>query len=154
MFDEYKAKYNYPRIGEVLISASGTIGRTVIFDGQDAYFQDSNIVWIENNESVVLNKFLFYFYQIANWGISEGGTIQRLYNDNLRKLEIPIPYPNDPKKSLAEQARIIVILDKFDALTNSITEGLPREIALRQKQYEYYRDLLLSFPKPESKVTA
>ena len=97
---------------------------------------------------------MFYFYQIANWGISEGGTIQRLYNDNLRKLEIPIPYPNDPKKSLAEQARIIVILDKFDALTNSITEGLPREIALRQKQYEYYRDLLLSFPKPESKVTA
>mgnify|MGYP000397993339 FL=1 len=132
-----------------MISASGTIGRTVIFDGEDSYFQDSNIVWIENDESVVLNKFLFYFYQIANWGISVGGTIQRLYNDNLRKLSIPIPYPNDPQKSLEEQAHIVAILDKFDTLTTSISEGLPREIALRQKQYEYYRDLLLTFPKPK-----
>jgi len=136
-----------------LISASGTIGRTVVFNGEDAYFQDSNIVWIENDERIVLNKFLFYFYKIANWGISDGGTIQRLYNDNLRKLLIPIPYPNDPEKSLAEQERIVAILDKFDTLTNSITEGLPHEIALRQKQYAYYRNLLLSFPKPED-VTA
>ena len=148
LFEEYRAKYSYPKIGEVLISASGTIGRTVVFDGEDSYFQDSNIVWIENDESVVLNKFLFYFYKIANWGISEGGTIQRLYNDNLRKLLIPIPFPSDSKKSLTEQARIVTILDKFDALTNSISEGLPREIELRQKQYEHYRDLLLSYPKP------
>jgi type I restriction enzyme, S subunit len=95
---------------------------------------------------------LFYFYKIANWGISEGGTIQRLFNDNLRKLKIPIPYPNDLEKSLAEQKRIVEVLDKFDALTNSISEGLPREIALRQKQYYYYRDLLLSFPKPVEMV--
>ena len=150
LFEIYKEKYNYPKIGEVLISASGTIGRTVVFNGEDAYFQDSNIVWIENDESIALNKFLFYFYRIANWGISEGGTIQRLYNDNLRKLPVPIPYPSNPKKSLMEQARIVAILDKFDVLTNSIAEGLPREIALRQKQYAYYRDLLLSFPKPET----
>jgi type I restriction enzyme S subunit len=57
--------------------------------------------------------------------------------------KIPIP-------PLEEQERIVSILDKFDALTNSITEGLPREIELRQKQYEYYRDLLLSFPKEEA----
>jgi type I restriction enzyme S subunit len=63
----------------------------------------------------------------------------------LAKIVIPIPAPE-------EQARIVAILDKFDALTNSLTEGLPREIELRQKQYEYYRDLLLSFPKPESVV--
>ena len=49
------------------------------------------------------------------------------------------------KKSLAEQARIVSILDKFDTLTHSISEDLPREIALRQKQYAYYRDLLLNF---------
>ena len=54
-----------------------------------------------------------------------------------------------PVPPMAEQSRIVSILDKFDALTNSITEGLPREIELRQKQYEYYRDLLLSFPKPD-----
>ena len=62
--------------------------------------------------------------------------------DALNKVSIPIPPP-------AEQARIVSILDKFDALTNSITEGLPREIELRTKQYEYYRDLLLNFPKNE-----
>lgn len=63
-------------------------------------------------------------------------------------LDFPIPVP-----SLTDQDRIVAILDKFDQLTDSITEGLPREIELRQKQYEYYRDLLLSFPKPE-KVAA
>ncbi|MCB0524048.1 MAG: restriction endonuclease subunit S, partial [Saprospiraceae bacterium] len=124
LFDKYKLKYNYPKVGEVLISASGTIGRAVIFDGQDAYFQDSNIVWIENDESQVLNKYLFYFYQIAKWNIAEGGTIQRLYNDNLKKTIIPIP-------PLEEQARIVSILDKFDVLTASISEGLPKEIELR-----------------------
>jgi type I restriction enzyme S subunit len=121
----------------------------VVFNGEDAYFQDSNIVWIENDESIVLNKFLFYFYKIANWGISEGGTIQRLYNDNLRKLLVPIPYPSNRKQSLVEQARIVATLDKFDVLTHSANGGLPCEIELRQKQYEYYRDLLLSFPRPE-----
>lgn len=59
-------------------------------------------------------------------------------------LNFPIQVP-----SLTEQKRIVSILDKFDALTTSLTEGLPREIELRQQQYEYYRDLLLSFPKPE-----
>jgi type I restriction enzyme S subunit len=70
----------------------------------------------------------------------------------IEKLEIPIPCPDNPKKSLEIQARIVAILDKFDTLTSSITEGLPREIALRQQQYEYYRDLLLSFPKSERVV--
>ncbi|MDS0630485.1 restriction endonuclease subunit S [Escherichia coli] len=150
LFNEFKEKYSYPKVGEVLISASGTIGRTVIFDGRESYFQDSNIVWIENNEKIVLNKYLLYFYKIAKWGISEGGTIKRLYNDNLRKLMIPVPFPDSPERSLVEQQKIVKLLDKFDALTNSITEGLPREIELRQKQYEYYRDLLFSFPKPET----
>ena len=64
---------------------------------------------------------------------------------SIEKRLVPIP-------SLAEQARIVAILDKFDALTSSITEGLPREIQLRQQQYEYYRELLLSFPKAEAEV--
>ena len=144
LFDEYRSKYNYPKIGEVLISASGTIGRAVIFNGNDAYFQDSNIVWIENDEGQVLNRYLFYFYQIADWNIAEGGTIKRLYNDNLKKIKIPVP-------SLQTQQKVVEILDKFDTLVNSITEGLPREIELRRKQYEHYRELLLNF-KP--KMTA
>ena len=145
LFNEYRSKYNYPNVGDILISASGTIGRTVIFDGKEAYFQDSNIVWIENDEKKVHNKYLFYCYQIAKWNISEGGTILRLYNENLRKTLIPIPYPNNPKKSLEEQNHIVTILDKFDTLVNSISEGLPKEIALRRKQYEYYRERLLTF---------
>ena len=68
----------------------------------------------------------------------------------VEKIPVPIPYPNNPRKSLDEQERTVTILDKLEALTFSITEGLPREIELRQKQYEYYRDLLLSFPKPDA----
>ncbi|HAT2610107.1 TPA: restriction endonuclease subunit S [Kluyvera intermedia] len=150
VFEAYKDKYSFPKKGDVLISASGTIGRTVIYDGEPAYFQDSNIVWLENDESIVTNKYLWHFYKIAKWAVSEGGTIDRLYNDNIRKTKIIVPYPSDSSKSLAEQNRVVAILDKFDALTSSISEGLPREIELRQKQYEYYRDLLLSFPKPET----
>ncbi|MBO6226032.1 MAG: restriction endonuclease subunit S, partial [Psychrobacter sp.] len=68
--------------------------------------------------------------------------VRRVNADNLAKIKIPVP-------SMLEQQRIVSILDKFDALTTSLTEGLPREIELRQQQYEYYRGLLLSFPKPE-----
>lgn len=67
--------------------------------------------------------------------------IPALNAGNLKELKVPVP-------SFAEQGRIEITLDKFDALTNSLTEGLPREIELRQKQYAYYRDLLLSFPRP------
>ncbi len=77
------------------------------------------------------------------------GGIPQLTVPTVKKISIPVPFANDPDKSLAEQARIVAILDKFDILTTSINEGLPREIELRQRQYEYYRDLLLSFPKPE-----
>ena len=74
----------------------------------------------------------------------------RTFPNALKQVRVPIPYPSHPQKSLDEQGRIVDILDKFDAIAASITEGLPREIELRQKQYEYYRDLLLSFPKPET----
>lgn len=143
LFEEYKNKYSYPRRGEILISASGTIGRTVIYDGEDAYFQDSNIIWVRNDESRILNKFLYFFYQIAKWSVAKGGTINRLYLGDVKKMSVPVP-------SLDEQERIASILDQFDTLTQSLTEGLPREIELRQKQYEYYRDLLFDFPRPGS----
>ena len=85
--------------------------------------------------------------------ISSGnGTRGGLNLQMISTFSIPIPYPDDTKKSLEEQARIVAILDKFDTLVNSISEGLPREIELRKKQYEYYREQLLSFP--EHKVTA
>ena len=139
LYDEYRAKYSYPRCGDILISAAGTIGRTVIYNGEPAYYQDSNIVWLAHDERVVLNKYLYYFYQQKPWHVSEGGTIPRLYNDNILKTKIAVP-------PLAEQERIVKILDRFDKLCNDLTSGLPAEIAARKKQYEYYRDKLLNFP--------
>ena len=139
-FYEYKEKYPYPKKGMILISTSGTIGRTVVFDGKPAYYQDSNIVWIDNDEERVLNKYLYYFYQTNPWKIDIGGTIERLYNENIEKTSILLP-------PLEEQQRIVHILDRFDRLCNDISEGLPAEIEARQKQYEYYREKLLSFKK-------
>ena len=55
-YAEYRSAYSYPKKGDILISAAGTIGRTVVYDGEDAYYQDSNIVWIDNDESIVLNS--------------------------------------------------------------------------------------------------
>ena len=97
-------------------------------------------------------EYLFYFYKIAKWYIAEGGTIQRLYNENLKKTNIPIPYPTDIAKSIAEQQRIVDILDRFDDLCNNISTGLPAEIYERQKQYEFYRDKLLTFEKIDVEV--
>ena len=92
-----------------------------------------------------------YLYQILadenffeyNMQHAKGAKMPRGNKDAIMKYRLPIP-------SLNEQTRIVSVLDKFDTLTNSISEGLPREIELRQKQYEYYRDLLFSFPKPET----
>ena len=138
LFNEYKLKYSYPKKGDILISCSGTIGRTVVFNGEPAYFQDSNIVWLENDESVVLNTYLKYCYDRQPWRAESGGTIARLYNANIENAVIPVP-------PLEEQERIVSILDRFDKLCNDISEGLPAEIEARQKQYEYYRDKLLTF---------
>ena len=127
IYEKYKRLYSFPKKGEVLISASGTIGRTVIFDGEPAYFQDSNIVWISNDETQVTNLFLYYFYQTKPWQVSSGGTIARLYNDNILRTKIPVP-------PLEVQAEIVRILDTFTELTKE----LATELANRKKQYEYY----------------
>ena len=137
-FAEYKSRYKFPQKGDILISAAGTIGRTVVYDGEPAYFQDSNIVWIDNDETKVLNTFLNYWYSTSPWVASTGGTISRLYNDNIAKAPVPVP-------PLEVQQRIVDILDRFETLCNDISSGLPAEIEMRQKQYEYYRDKLLTF---------
>ena len=93
------------------------------------------------DESVVMQKFIYYWLNTLPSELVDGDH-KRHWISNFAKKEIPVP-------PLAEQQRIVAILDKFDALTTSLTEGLPREIALRQQQYEYYRELLLSFPKAE-----
>jgi len=140
LFNEYKNKYSYPKKGDILISCSGTIGRTVVFDGNDAYFQDSNIVWIDNDEKIAINRYLYYVYQLMPFKISTGGTIARLYNEGIEKAEICVP-------CLEVQQKIVNVLDNFEKICNDLKIGLPAEIELRQKQYEYYRDMLLTFPE-------
>ena len=140
LYEEYKRKYSYPNKGDILISAAGTIGRTVVFDGSPSYFQDSNIVWLKHNESVVLNSYLRYCYTQNPWAVSTGGTIARLYNDNILNAVIPVP-------SLSEQQKIVDALDRFDTFTTDLTAGLPAEIEKRRQQYEYYRDKLLTFKR-------
>ena len=90
LFEEYKSKYPYPKKGDILISASGSIGRTVEFSGDNEYFQDSNIVWLDHDERLS-NPFLKCFYSVVKWAGIEGSTIKRLYNDNILNTVISMP---------------------------------------------------------------
>ena len=134
LFQEYKQKYSFPNKGDILISAAGTIGRVVVYDGEPAYFQDSNIVWVANDEKKILNSFLYYIYQLEPWKVSSGGTISRLYNENIAGATIPVP-------PLEVQSEIVRILDTFTEFTAELTA----ELTARKKQYGYYRDTLLTF---------
>ncbi|RZW37885.1 restriction endonuclease subunit S [Escherichia coli] len=114
-------------------------------------FWANNHVHVVRGKTRVNSRFLFHYLHIVNFiPFLTGGVRAKLTKGQLIEISVPIPCPDNTEKSLAIQAEIVRILDKFDTLTNSITEGLPREIELRQKQYEYYRDLLFSFPKPDS----
>lgn len=108
LFDEYKLKYPYPEIGDILLSASGTIGRQVEYKGEDAYYQDSNIIWLKHSK-IISNKFLKVVYQVIKWNGIEGSTIQRLYNDNILKTKFFLP-------SLEEQEAIGDYFYNLDAL--------------------------------------
>ena len=117
LFDEYKAKYQYPKKGDILISASGSIGRTVVFTGKNEYFQDSNIVWL-NHDKHLDNSFLKCFYSIVKWAGIEGSTIKRLYNDNILNTAITLP-------SVEEQQKIGAYFENLDNL-----------ITLHQRKYD------------------
>ena len=114
LFEEYKRNYSYPNIGDVLISASGTIGRRVAFDGEPAYFQDSNIVWIDNDETKVLNTFLYCFYGYCKWETTSGATIKRLYNSNLKQIKISYPISQKLQQSVVQET------DNFYSHTQSL----------------------------------
>lgn len=122
IFEEYSTKYSYPKKGQILLSASGTIGRTVIFDGKPSFFQDSNIVWIDNNEDKVLNDFLYQFYKVCDWNPSKGATISRLYNDDLRRIKISFP-------NIEEQKRLIPQIEKLQEQTNLLVTKYQQKLA-------------------------
>lgn len=107
---------------------------------------------IQLDEEIVHYRYVFHFLcsQYAYIKSLGTGSQTNINAQIVKNIKIPVPFAENPEKSLNEQLRIVNILDKFDTLTSSITEGSPREIELRQKQYEYYRDLLFSFPKHET----
>ena len=138
--DEFLGNFNSEN-DEDLLKPLAWLGEEVAISGDMMLFR--------HNQNV---KYLAYYFQTGafqkqKYKYITGAKVRRVSKDSLTKFKIPIP-------SLAEQARIVAILDKFDTLTHSISEGLPREIELRQKQYEYYRDLLLSFPPPRQATPA
>ncbi len=131
IYEEYRSKYSFPKKGDILLSASGTIGRRVIYDGKPAYFQDSNIVWIDNNEKEVSNEYLYKFYGFCNWNPSKGATISRLYNDDLRKIKIPLP-------PLPEQQRIVAILDQAFAAIEKAKTNAQQNLLNAKQLFESY----------------
>ncbi|WP_201498405.1 restriction endonuclease subunit S [Psychrobacter arenosus] len=133
--DKYKIESD-----AVTISARGAkVGYHTVREGK--FTPIIRLITLVPNKNIILTRYLNYILDMTPIAGTKGG-IPQLTVPTVKKIAIPVP-------PLAEQARIVAILDKFDALTTSLTEGLPREIALRQQQYEYYRELLLSFPKAE-----
>lgn len=120
IFEEYKAKYSYPTLGVILLSAAGTIGRRVKYKGEDAYYQDSNIIWLNHIEDKILNDYLYYAYARVKWTTEKGAAISRLYNKLFLSAKIPQP-------PIEEQKRIAEVLSHFD-------EHIDNLVALLEKR--------------------
>jgi type I restriction enzyme, S subunit len=147
--DEYRKSTSNakPKRGDLLFTRVGSnLGHPVIVDTDEPLCMFVSLGFIRVNPNKVLNSYIKHWMNTdLFWDQvrknTYGAAKINLNTGWLNKFDVLLP-------SLHEQARIVAILDKFDTLTHSIREGLPREIALRQQQYEYYRDLLLSFPPP------
>lgn len=149
--DETAAKW-IPKDCVIVAISGATAGRSAI--NKIPLTTNQHCLCLELDPEKANYRYIFHWLS-KNYEILKGlgrGARGDLNSSIIKNFKTPIPYPDDPEKSLAEQTRIIDILDKFDALTNSIREGLPREIELRNKQYEYYRDLLLNFPKSKEEA--
>ncbi|WP_296704183.1 restriction endonuclease subunit S [Rothia sp. (in: high G+C Gram-positive bacteria)] len=130
--------------GSIIVATSATIGEHALIN-VDFLCNQRFTVLTPNEEfkSLLLPKFLYYYsFVLDRWCLAN--TTQSSFASvdmkRFKKFEFPLP-------SLEEQQRIVDILDRFDALTSSLSEGLPAELAARRSQYEYYRDQLLSFPR-------
>ena len=142
LFDEYKMKYSFPHKGEVMITCAGTVGKCIIYNGEDSYYQDSNIVWIDNPNEIISNDFLYHLLSKINWSHLNSTTIVRIYNDDLRNLKLYYPHHDEQKKithlfqlineRIATQNKIIEDLKK---LKSAIIEKLYSEI--QGKEYSF-----------------
>lgn len=132
LFTDFRSRFSYPKKGDILLSAAGTIGRTAVFDGEDSYFQDSNIVWIDNKEDKVLNSFLYYCYKVMKFHTENGGIVVRLYNENLRNTTFYAPESQGEQKKIANALsavdNMIGALDEAIAKKRKIKEGLMQQL--------------------------
>ncbi|CAH6662364.1 MULTISPECIES: restriction endonuclease subunit S [Enterobacteriaceae] len=139
-----QSKSVFVEAGTVIVSLQGTIGRVALTQ-YDCYVDRTLAIFTKYKAAV--NKKYFAHQLKAKFDLEKefarGSTLKTITKEEFSKFQIPIP-------PLEVQNRIVALLDKFDRLTHSIEEGLPRELELRQKQYEYYRELLFSFPRPET----
>ena len=107
------------------------MGRTVVYNGEDAYFQDSNIVWLDNNNHLVLNNYLEIYYQRVHWKVSEGSTIKRLYNSDIERTIISIPKRNEQAKiseCLKLLNKVIALYDRKLKLVKLIYKELENKV--------------------------
>ena len=116
LYEKYREIYPYPKIGTPLISAAGSVGRTVIYQGERAYYQDSNIVWLEHDDRLV-DTFLSVLYGQMDWRL-EGSTIKRLYNKDILDAEAAIP-------TLPEQRQIGALFCHLDNLITLHQRNFP-----------------------------
>lgn len=140
-FNKYKIK---PQINDVFMTRIGSIGDCAIFDKQADLAYYVSLALIRPNTDIVISKYLKYVIE-SRFGRKElrkrtlvNAVPIKINKNDIGKIELPIP-------PLSVQENIVKILDRFDKLNNDMSEGLPAEIEARQKQYEYYRDTLLSF---------
>jgi len=125
LYEDYKQRFSYPQKGDVLISAAGTLGRTIVFEGKDAYFQDSNIVWLATDKELLCNEYLYHYYKVIKWGASEGSTIARLYNGIICNTHIALP-------DVEEQKQIATVLSEIDELISLTEKQISKKKAIKQ----------------------
>ena len=135
--------------GDMLFTYVGTVGQVALVDCDDKYYLAPNVARIRFKNNVVTSRYMHYLFQTDYFMVKQIGkyaktsSMKNLTMENIRKFQVPIP-------PLETQAKIVSILDRFDALCHDLTQGLPAEIAARKKQYEYYRDKLLTFPRKDA----
>lgn len=131
-------------IDDMLFTYVGTVGQVALITENDKYYLAPNVALIRLNDKKIIPRFMMYYFQSTHlykkqiMKLMQNSSMQNLTMEKIRKFVLPIP-------SIPEQERIVGILDRFDKLCNDISEGLSAEIEARRKQYEYYRNKLISF---------
>ena len=142
LFEKLSAKSGKIKIGDLLVTGGGSIGVPYLVSFEPLYVKDADLLCIVKND-ILDNRFLYHYMRSEKFkdylsSITHDATIAHYTISQIKETPVPVP-------TWDEQQRIITILDKFDTLTNDLSQGLPAEIEARRKQYEYYRDQLLTF---------